>query len=189
MNNSALDFIINGGETVRYHTWPVLRRQNVGEHSFRVAMLCGWLAGQHAEGEKPVGIGANLLMAALTHDLAEHQMGDLPAPVKRGLPDVIPSGDARPFREYWDFLENRLLAEVGLDWAHTLNEYEKRILKLADAACGALYCARERMMGNKLIDPVFDNFYAYATEKAANNPEEVELMRHIRNSWAQACRL
>ena len=34
-----LDFILNGGETIRYHTTPTLRNQRVDSHSFNVAML------------------------------------------------------------------------------------------------------------------------------------------------------
>lgn len=186
--SAALDFIRNGGETKRYHTWPTLRIQNVGEHSFNVAMLCAWLVGHEAP-----GIGANLLMAALTHDMAEWKMGDLPAPVKRSMPDVITPFSAGPnpsttFRAHWGAMEESLLSQHSLDWAHTLTPLEARVLKLADAADGCLYCTRERAMGNKLITPVFINFNAYFAEVLdVTNERELALMAYINREWTDAC--
>lgn len=174
-----LAFIRNGGETRRYHTWPVLRSQNIAEHSFHVAMLCAWLAGQ-----EPPGIGANLLMAALCHDLAEHKMGDLPAPVKRGLPDY-PSHDGQPlrtFREVWDDIEQEHLEAVELNWEHTLTGQERRWLKLADAAEGCFYCIRERAMGNQLIAEVFGNFLGYV-ESLNPTHAEFDMLAYINNEW------
>jgi len=187
----TLDFIRNGGETRRYHTIPVLRSQNVAEHSFHVAMLCSWLVGHSVP-----GIGAALLMAALTHDLAEHKMGDLPAPVKRSLPDYEQSeGEARPFRQVWDDLEQEHLEAAELNWDHVLTPFERRILKLADAAEGCLYCIRERAMGNRLITEVFGNFLSY-TEKLINDrtvgvneaqcDQEATLLAYINFEWSKA---
>lgn len=142
-------------------------------------MLCAYLVGT----EMP-GIGANLLMAALTHDMSEHKVGDMPAPVKRELPDY----DDVPFREVWGAMEERLLAEQGFDWAHTLSENETRVLKLADAADGCLYCIRERAMGNKLIVEVWDNFWSYFAELAdVAKTIEAELHSYIVEGWANAC--
>lgn len=172
-----LKFIRNGGETRRYHTWPVLRQQNVAEHSFNVAMICSWLARQ----ETP-GIGAALLMAALTHDLAEHQMGDLPAPVKRALPDYAEG----TFREVWGGLENKMLIDQGLDWEQLLSDKEKHWLKLADAAEGCFYCIREREMGNRLIDEVYNNFIDYCIKEFNGDSEtEASLIRYIDAEWVR----
>lgn len=188
--SKELRFILDGVETKRYHTWPTLRTQNVGEHSCRVALIAAWIAG-----DQEPGISAPLLMAALCHDLAEHQMGDLPAPVKRGLPDYPGYDDAggfnesRSFREVWDAQEQTLLAEVGLNWEHMLNDTEKRWLKIADAADGCFYCIRERAMGNKLIDPVYINFTAYLSQLVIDGgfqPREQELYAYTKKEWKNA---
>lgn len=186
MSYNTLNFIYDGAETSRYHTWPVLRRQNIGDHSYKVAMLCAYLVG-----DCEPGIGANLLMAALVHDLAEHKMGDLPSPVKRELPDMIDgkSGVQKPFHEVWDGMEQFLLAGVSLDWDHTLSPAEARVLKMADAADGCLYCVRERAMGNKLIDPVFVNFntYFFSLCDYTRDPERI-LGQFITTGWQDAIR-
>lgn len=171
-----LDFIRNGGETRRYHTWPVLRQQNVAEHSFHVAMLCAWLCKQH--GFEP---SQRLLMAALTHDLAEHQMGDIPSPTKRRLPDY---GETT-FRKAWGDLEQALRKDAGLEWESGLTQLETYLLKLADAAEGALYCIRERAMGNLLIREVFGNFRSYVAELAQiqNDGVSRRLVELIDEEW------
>lgn len=181
---SQLKFIENAAETTRYHTWPVLRRQNIGDHSYKVAMLCSFIVGREE-------ITAALLMAALTHDLAEHVMGDLPAPVKRSLPNMVDgkSGELKEFRNVWDGIEEYTLAGVGLDWNKTLTAYEHHVLKLADAADGCLYCIRERSMGNKLITSVWANYHRYFLEVANyESAKERELGKYIAAGWDNAIR-
>jgi 5'-deoxynucleotidase YfbR-like HD superfamily hydrolase len=173
----TLDFIIFGAETKRFHTWPVLREQRVDSHSFGVAMLCTLMA----DG-KP---SANLLLAALTHDLAEHRMGDLPAPAKRLMPA---NADGVPFRKTWAMLENKILHEEGLGWENYLTPYERRWLALADAMEGCLYCIRERMMGNKYIDVPYTNFRSYIQEQLVLADEDIvtEIVGYITDMWEQA---
>ena len=57
-----LEFILAGTEVTRYHTVRTLVQETVGHHSHGVAMLCLFLAPDAS---------ANLLKAALVHDLAE----------------------------------------------------------------------------------------------------------------------
>lgn len=186
----TLDFILNGAETKRYHTWPTLREQTVGAHSFSVAMLCSLMAqdASHVGGE---GLSVPLLMAALTHDLAEHKLGDLPAPAKRQMPHVhIIDGEPMPFREHWGNMEVALLTEVGLDWEQALGPKSRRWLKLADAMDGALWCIRERAMGNRLIETVYSNFRSYI-QQLLHEPEREEQMvndivQYIDDMWEQA---
>jgi 5'-deoxynucleotidase YfbR-like HD superfamily hydrolase len=181
----TLDYIRNGGETRRYHTWPVLRTQTVAEHSFHVAMLYSLMAGAHEPTpDEPVSLGAAGLMAALTHDLAEWEMGDLPAPIKRQLPDY----NGRTFREIWGGMEEDRLQAKGLDWAHALHPLELRWLKLADAMDGCLYCVRERAMGNKLITTPFINFRRYVRELFGDEEPssvETEIVNYIDDMWEQ----
>lgn len=178
----TLDFIRNGGETRRYHTWPVLRQQTVAEHSFHVAMIYSMMALGAAPSDVQ-GLTVPGLMAALTHDLAEHKTGDMPAPTKRGLEAFFPG-----FREKYGELENDLLVNAELDWEHALSSKERRWLKLADAMEGALYCVRERSMGNKLIAPVFANFRQYIRDVlGGTEPQEVEqnIINYIDDMWEQ----
>ena len=175
-----LDFIRNGGETRRFHTVPVLRSQTVAEHSFHVTMLLFTLYGQ-----SDPGISIPLLLAGLTHDLAEHIVGDLPAPAKRNMGERLELKGTQTFRSAWGDMENELLDGVGLAWEHELSVEQLRMLKVADAMEGMLYCVRERAMGNRLIVPCYMNFHSYVTELLSNaTVEEAEHFAYVESQWS-----
>lgn len=185
-----LEFMINGGETRRFHTWPILREDRVDSHSWRVALLYSMMAGHDGTPETG-GISVSGLMTALAHDMPEHKVGDLPAPAKRNMPDLA---DGRTFRAAWGEMEEEMLDAQGWNWAPMCSEHDKRWLKLADAMDGALYCIRERMMGNRLVVVPFANFRSYIREVSAPRdevPVNGELMEHqiidyIDDMWEQA---
>lgn len=139
-----LKFIIAGSEVERYHTVRTLTTETVGHHSHGVAMLCALLVGCQASKE--------LLLAALMHDLAEHQTGDIPSPAKR----------AYGIGEQVNELEEKLLKSVGLNF--TLHPDDTRTLKLADIAQGAIFCVREMQLGNIGMKTVYDRYKSYAEE-------------------------
>ena len=138
----TLQFIAAGAEVLRYHTVTTLIRETVGHHSHGVACLVLILKPDAAR---------HLLTAALLHDLSEHQTGDIPSPAKReyGIGDQV------------DKLERRLMLEAGIEFPVLLPE-EQRILKLADIAHGAMYCAREISLGNSRMRIVYDRYLSYA---------------------------
>lgn len=139
---STLQFLTAGTEVVRYHTVLTLQRETVGHHSHGVACLA-LLIQPDASRE--------LLIAALYHDLAEHQTGDIPSPAKReyGIGDQVAA------------LEHRLMKAAGLSFPY-LDPDEERILKLADIAHGALFCVREMSLGNRRMRSVYDRYMSYA---------------------------
>lgn len=155
---NTLEFIILGAEVKRYHTVTTLREETVGHHSHGVAMLCILLC---------PNISANLLKAALMHDLAEQSTGDIPSPAKReyGIGDQI------------DELECRLMNEAGIPFP-SLTTYEQRILKLADIAHGALFCLREMELGNRRARVVFERYQSYA-EGMHLSLKEFEIFNNI----------
>ncbi len=140
----TLDFILAGSEVKRYHTVTTLVSETVGHHSHGVGMLCLLF--------DPMA-SRQLLMAAMFHDLAEHQTGDIPSPAKRefGIGGKV------------DELEQRLMHAAGIVMPQ-LSPDDKRTLKLADVAQGALFCAREISLGNKRMRRVFDRYISYAEE-------------------------
>ena len=148
-----LSFFIKGSEVVRYHTVYTLQRETVGHHSHGVAMLCFIL---HQGPPR-----AALLKAALLHDLAEHVTGDIPSPAKRlyGIGGQVSS------------VESELLQDVGFGLPQ-LTLYEGRILKLADIAQGALFCAREVQLGNREMRTVLGRYLSYARELDLNDSEQ-----------------
>ena len=156
-----IEFYQAGSEVVRYHTVHTLQRETVGHHSHGVAMLCALI---------DPNCSARLLRAALLHDLAEHETGDLPSPAKRAY------GIGAQVSE----LEDKLLLEANLEMPR-LYEDERRTLKLADIAQGALLCVREIGLGNSKLRVVFDRYMSYAE---ALNPtaRERELFDIIKES-------
>lgn len=140
----TLNFIIAGTEVTRYHTVTTLVKETVGHHSHGVAMLALLL--------NPLA-SRQVLMAALFHDLAEHQTGDIPSPAKRqfGIGDKV------------DELEHRLMRAAGIVMPE-LSPDDARTVKLADLAQGALFCVREISLGNSRMRAVLDRYLAYAQE-------------------------
>lgn len=140
-----LEFMMIGAEVKRYHTVTTHREETVGHHSHGVAMLCLLLEPDAS---------ADLLKAALMHDLAEQVTGDTPSPAK------IMYGIGEQVSE----LENRLLQESGWGFPE-LSSTDARTLKLADIAHGALFCLRELEMGNIRARLVFDRYMSYARSR------------------------
>lgn len=159
---SALDFIYHAGVTRRFHTWPVIRQQSVADHSWHVAMLMAYIFGN----TEP-GVSYSMIMAALTHDMAECRVGDLPAPAKRTMDarlEIVERGAVTNFRDAWGRMEQEILKEYDMDWEKFLSPEELAALKLCDSMEGAFYCVNERAMGNKLIEPCYRNFISYVEE-------------------------
>lgn len=140
----TLEFIVSGTEVTRFHTVTTLVRETVGHHSHGVAMMV-LLMNPHASG--------SLLRAALMHDLAEHQTGDIPSPAKReyNIGDQV------------NELERRLMLEAGIEYPELTAE-DYRTLKLADIAQGALFCMREMSLGNQRMDRILNRYMEYAEQ-------------------------
>ena len=138
-----IQFLINGSEVNRYHTVRTIQSETVGHHSHGVAVLC-LIIEPYASLE--------LLKAALFHDLAEYQLGDLPSPAKKkyGIGEQV------------NRLEAELLEGVGFETILVGNE--ARILKLADIFQGMIFCLRELELGNSKQSVIFDRYANYAQE-------------------------
>jgi 5'-deoxynucleotidase YfbR-like HD superfamily hydrolase len=159
-----LEFWRKGGEVQRYHTARLTHPETVAEHSFGVAGLVWILTGGRAT--------ANMLMAALTHDLPEQYVGDIPAPAKRFI-------DSNALRN----IEVEMLTIHGLHFLLTVEE--KRFVKLADYFDGMAKCVSEKLSGNTRVSDVWENFREYAYELLGANPSvaEVEIMKHLEEKW------
>lgn len=119
----------DAGATKRYHTARTLRTQSVAEHSFGVAMLIA---------EVEPNASAELLMAALHHDLAEVATGDIPAPAKWNHPslkDIIARIEAEYDKEHGTSTDD-------------LSPQELHVLKWCDMMELVLWCLEEYHMGN-----------------------------------------
>lgn len=162
-----LSFIYRGAMVNRFHTYPTLKGQTVGAHSFGVAMWV-WLL---CEGEPT----STMILAALTHDLAEQVTGDIPSPAKRNL----------GIRDQMNNVEAHELDAHGLFFSPLLSEEHKRVLKLADAFDGAMHCIYERSLGNMHLDGCYRTYQTYIQELVSNGMEQ-SLAGEVRKMWHEA---
>lgn len=160
-----LQFIMEGGAVVRYHARPGIKPDTDAHHMHGVALLCSLLVGSDEITGRTLA-SVNLLMAALTHDLAEQQYSDVSAPTKRAVP-----GLADTLNE----LENTALKKYWLDYTQYLSAEELVVLKLADSFDGMLYCLRELALGNRNVLLIWRRWCKYLESLAGDLPVEIAL--------------
>jgi len=128
--NTQVRAILNGGDVRRFHTYRMLRENTVAQHSFYVAWWCALIWEM-----KP---SANLLLAAMQHDLGEYHVGDMPSFTKISLPAAAQS------------IHNMEDAVLRLSYLPPLKLiYEEEItLKAADKLDSAAFGAVDYRLGN-----------------------------------------
>lgn len=127
---SRAKLIFQGGNVKRYHTFPTLKEQTNAAHSWGVAVLVALLFESHCTAE--------LLKAALWHDVAEIRTGDIPRPVKNASPEV-----ARVVKK----LEYKTLEQFNL--VVDLSPDEERILQVCDKIESLIFLVHEWNLGNR----------------------------------------
>lgn len=160
----VLQFISEGGSVTRYHTRLGIKVDTDAHHSHGVAMLCSLLAGKHEE-TNITQASTTLLMAALTHDLAEQYTGDVSSPAKR----VLRIG------KYLGEVESAKLAEYDLDYEQHLTSDESVILKLADCFDGMMYCCRELALGNRNVLLIWRRYCSYVVTISSDSSLPIEI--------------
>lgn len=158
------------GRVTRYHTQTLLRSEDVATHTFGLMNLLVVMTG---------GIlRAELLMAALGHDMGEYATGDIPSPVKRAMSEEV--------RDNINFMEESAMLEIHYNapmWK--LSEWEQILLKAADNLDGLLKCIEEKRMGNYLIEEVGENYASYldAQLSALGGGPAAELVQLALTEW------
>lgn len=112
----TLRYLYSAGGTRRYHNRPKLN-QNVAEHSFGVALIISTLHPNPS---------ANLLTAAIRHDLSEKKFGDFLRPAKEEFPQ-LKELDILLNVKFWDDLPSisqPLLSEAEELWLEYADIYE-----------------------------------------------------------------
>ena len=120
--------LYQAGAVKRWHTKLTIKEQDVAAHSWGVAMVCMKIAPQDHE----------LMRAALLHDMAEVESGDIPYPFKKKWPTI---------KEELDVHEVQFNAENGATCF--LNARQTHMLKWADMFELLLWCKRELKLGNE----------------------------------------
>ena len=129
------------GEVIRYHTWPHIRSQSVGEHSWQVCRIILSIAPKYAE---------QLLPHAIMHDVGEIATGDVPYPVK---------ANNKELGALFDDLEHKAIDEICSEWnlPAPIKHWDKTlrwVFKLAEFIEMWEWGFEEEMRGNRLAELV-----------------------------------
>lgn len=130
------------GRVLRYHTHPLIVRENVAEHTFNVMNLLLALG---------AGGNANLMLYALLHDQGEWKTGDVPSTVKRSVPGI---------KEAVDSIEKSALPRPLPE----LSAEEYRLFKTADNLDGLIKVLEELRLGNDVMIEVGKEYRKYLRE-------------------------
>jgi 5'-deoxynucleotidase YfbR-like HD superfamily hydrolase len=136
------------GMVERYHTWPTLRRESVGEHSHAMIIIYVHLFGI----PRP-----QVMWYITTHDLPELHTGDLPFPVKAKYPEL---GAAMKLPEYDASQAMRLLPAVDI------SQHEMDRVKICDLLQMHRFGMREMHMGNQYAEPIVRDTAIEAVRRA-----------------------
>lgn len=138
------------GVVKRWHTWTTIKEQNLADHSWGVAMIILKIAPQDHE----------LVRAALLHDLAEVESGDIPYPFKKRNPAVA---DALTMHEArFDSINGATCF---------LSEEQTKMLKWADMFELMLWSKRELKLGNENMRQPID--LAFHALRDMGHPNEI----------------
>jgi len=126
-------------DVIRNHTWPTLRNQTVGQHTFNMLVLLGLITGDTHRGA--------VARAVRDHDLHEVFTGDAPATVKWEVPGM---------REVLDESERMFNKQYGIQQERNwLQPEEICLVKFIDMYEFGRYCLDERRLGNQHADLPF----------------------------------
>ena len=151
--------LYDAGAVTRFHTKRTIHTQTIAEHSWGVAMILTRICNPRAE----------LLRAALTHDLAESVTGDTPATAK---------WLHEPLKQALDIMEIAVNRHLGIDTE--LSKHELELLKWADMLELILYCESEVDMGNTKMEGIVRTGIAYLDARVPPTPEASALLESLK---------
>ena len=157
--------VLESAHVERYHTMAHIKNQTNDRHGWAVAILC-----QHFD----PNCRKEVILAAMTHDSAELETGDNPAPVKWANPEL---------KEVLDKIEHR----VNTDWGihYELTPDEKLLLKVSDYIEGMQYCFHRVMCGELSASIIFDRFYDRLNNHIGLDYDQRQFVNRMRNRMAE----
>jgi len=144
------------GSVVRYHTFPMIHRETIGEHSWNVMRIYWQIWGP---------LPPELSTYFIWHDAGELVCGDLPFPIKANNPKLKAEMD--------------VLEEEAVEGMNGISNSLQPILKIRAKACDlidmwSLGCT-ELCMGNKVAQPIIDDTFK-ALEKLSLSMDDQNLI-------------
>lgn len=131
----------DAGNVRRYHTARIIGEQTVAAHSFNMCLILMEVL------EHP---SADVLKAAMFHDLAEVFTGDIPATFKWKFPAV---------GNILAATEDLITEEAGL--SIELDDLERRALKFADMMELCMFCCEQLELGNRNMIEILERGVDY----------------------------
>jgi 5'-deoxynucleotidase YfbR-like HD superfamily hydrolase len=158
---SRADVLTNprwAGCVERYHTWPTLQKQNVGEHTWQVMVIWFQIFGPLSPEESAY---------VLWHDGGELVTGDPPFPVKANNPNL---------KATYDALEaNALVGMLGVNPMRVFTTQTKHRAKLCDLLEMYEFGLCELALGNRLAQPIIDDMKEEVLKLCSENlPEALQ---------------
>ena len=126
-----IDFILRGGTVERFHTRPLIHKQNNAEHQYGVASIAAILDPE---------LSKESLLHFLWHDIHEGSTGDIPYYSKikwPGLKQVLNQAE-RELNEQFGVLPDMFCPEI-----------DKVTLKIAEYFDVLIFTCKETYLGNK----------------------------------------
>lgn len=151
----------------RYHTWPVVHQETVGEHSARVATIYGEVFGV------PDGM---TLWVILTHDLSEIATGDPPFPVKSEQPAL---------KAVYNDLEKEWCKRVNGPYTVHLSSgtATQDYIKICDLLQMWEFGCIEMRLGNTFASPIISETLFAARALAAKTGVLSQIERWMTERW------
>jgi len=153
----------------RFHTQPTLVTETVAHHSFNVVNLMLIMTNG--------SVSKRAIIAALTHDMGEPVVGDIPSPVKRAMNqetiDNIVKLEDEHTRTIHPFMEDEI---------YTLTNSEEFLIKLCDKLDGLLKCTEELELGNKKMIPIGNRYVEYIYSMLGGAPMH-DMSAKIIHQW------
>lgn len=173
MGDLCISALIRGSvkrisHTFRYSSLPVIRRENVAEHSWLVSFYSLMIA---KDIQRDTGCSVDygkLLSRALLHDIDESSSGDVIRVVKYASKDL---------KEAWDKVAEHLVLKlqeairvpIHEEWSTAkADDLEGDVIKVADFASVISYVIEEILTGNKHLEPVLHEVRDYLRELRPN---------------------
>lgn len=141
------------GQVRRYHTWPVIYTQTVGEHSWQCMRI--WF---EIWGPLPPEVTTYFIY----HDAGELYTGDLPFPVK---------ARNHQLKGIMDELEDNAVVAMSGPKEFEISDYQRIRAKACDLIDMYEFGLHERRLGNKYAEPIITDTYT-ALRKLTLSTEE-----------------
>ena len=148
------------GQVERYHTWPVIRRQSVAEHSWQVMRVWVQIYGD---------LRADVANYILWHDVGELVTGDLPFPIKR---------NSSTLKEIMDDLEFKARDEMRVPYTNIMESDRNRV-RICDLVEMYEFGVYELMMGNTFGGPIMTDTRDEINKMVEYLPEKEKVKDHM----------